>query len=73
VEVDVWDYLGGAGAWVGRVGGLVFGLGLALVCWGGVDGCGRDFRKGRRPEGRMWIRRKIREWEMRGERGRRVL
>lgn len=58
MEVDVWDYLGGAGAWDGRVGGLVFGFGLL----GGVDGCGRDFREGRRPEGRVWIRRKIREW-----------
>ena len=62
MEVDVWDYLGGAGAWNGRVGGLVFGFGLGLICWVGVDGCGRDFRERRRPEGRMWVRRKIREW-----------
>jgi len=40
----------------------VFGFGLGLICWVGVDGCGRDFRERRRPEGRMWVRRKIREW-----------
>ena len=29
----MWDYLGGAGAWDGRVGRLVFGFGL-FVGWG---------------------------------------
>jgi hypothetical protein len=47
VEVDVWDYLGGAGAWDGRVGGLVVEFGL-LSGFVGVEGTSG---RGKRPEG----------------------
>jgi hypothetical protein len=58
VEVDVWDYLGGAGSWGGRVGGLVFGFGL-LGRFAGVE---RASGRGGDQRGGMWVRRKIREW-----------
>jgi hypothetical protein len=51
VEVDVRDYLGGAGAWDGRVGELVLVFGLGLVCWVGLMGCGRRLQGGEETRG----------------------
>jgi len=57
---------------LGWTGGWVSGLGLVWVWFVavGLMGVEGTSGKGRRPEGRMWVRRRIRELEMIGGRGR---